>query len=134
MDTASFYLLSADVVLYLHAGFVLFVAGGLLAIIVGIRREWTWIRNPWFRVAHLAAIGTVVLQAWLGMLCPLTRLEVALRVRAGDEATYPGSFIAHWVEEWLYWQVPSWVFIGAYTLFGMLVVGTWFVARPRPFR
>ena len=34
--------------------------------------------------------------AWIGMICPLTTWEMALRAKAGD-ATYSGSFIAHWL-------------------------------------
>ena len=87
----SLYRLAADIVLYLHISFVIFVVAGLLLIIVGHFAGWQWIRNGWFRLAHLAAIGVVVLQAWLGVLCPLTILEMWLREKAGG-AVYPGSF------------------------------------------
>ncbi|MGH8119146.1 MAG: DUF2784 domain-containing protein, partial [Gammaproteobacteria bacterium] len=91
-----------------------------------------WVRNPWFRVAHLLAIGVVVSQAWLGVLCPLTTLEMALRDRAGG-AVYPGSFIAHWVEFLLYYRAPAWVFTLCYSVFGVLVAASWLAVRPRPF-
>jgi polyferredoxin len=78
------------------------------------------------------AIGIVVAQAWLGVLCPLTTLEMALRERAGD-AVYPGSFIAHWLEALLYYEAPAWVFTACYTVFGFLVVASWYVIRPRSF-
>ncbi|MEE8306228.1 MAG: DUF2784 domain-containing protein, partial [Gammaproteobacteria bacterium] len=75
--------------------------------------------------------GVVVLQAWLGVLCPLTRIEVVLRARAG-EAVYSGSFIAYWVERLLYYDAPPWVFSSLYTVFGVLVIASWLWVRPKP--
>ncbi len=127
------YRIAADALLALHVAFVLFVVVGLALILAGAWRGWGWVRNPWFRVAHLAAIGIVVLQAWLGRICPLTIWEMALRERAGD-ATYTGAFIAHWLQVLLYYEAPLWVFGIAYTAFGALVVASWAWVRPRPFR
>lgn len=127
------YRLAADTVLGVHASFVVFVVVGLALILIGGAAGWRWVRNPWFRLAHLVAIGVVVAQAWLGVLCPLTTLEMSLRLRAGD-AVYRGSFIAHWLEEALYLHAPPWAFTVAYTLFGLLVLASWLAVRPRPFR
>ena len=126
------YLLLADSLLLIHVLFVAFVVVGLILIVAGKISSWSWVRNPWFRLAHLACIAIVVLQSWLGKICPLTIWEMALRARAGD-ATYTGSFIAHWLSEILYYQAPQWVFGLLYTLFGMLVIATWLWVRPRPF-
>jgi hypothetical protein len=106
---------------------------GLVLIIVGGFGGWRWIRNPWFRAGHLAGIALVVVQAWLGIVCPLTTLEMALRHRAGD-ATYGGTFIAHWLQRLLYYDAAPWVFIVAYSAFGLAVVGSWLKFRPRSFR
>ena len=125
-------MLAAELVLVLHTLFVGFVVIGLLLIIIGRLRNWHWILNPWFRVLHIIAIGLVVLQSWLGMICPLTTTEQWLRKHAGDEV-YSGSFIAHWLETILYYQAPAWVFITIYTLFGAAVLVSWFWAKPRPF-
>ena len=123
----------ADGVLITHAAFAAFVVIGLLLIVCGGFRRWHWIRNPWFRMAHLAAIGVVAVQSWLGVVCPLTTLEMSLRERAG-EATYGGTCIAYWLQRLLYYEAPPWVFVVSYTLFGLVVVGSWIVFRPRPFR
>ncbi len=64
------YLVAADFILLVHTFFVAFIVVGLAAIVVGKFRSWSWVRNPWFRCAHLAGIGVVVLQSWLGALCP----------------------------------------------------------------
>ena len=128
-----FFRLAADAVLLLHVLFVAFVVMGLVLVLAGKVLQWSWIRNPWFRTMHLLAIVVVVVQSWLGAICPLTTIEMTLRTRAGD-TVYPGSFVAHWLEEILYYQAPPWVFAAVYTLFGAVVVGSWFWVRPRRFR
>ncbi len=123
------YRLLADAVLLLHVGFVLFVVLGLVLILIGGMAGWSWVRNRWFRWLHLAAIGIVVLQAWIVVVCPLTLLENALRAHAG-QASYPGSFIAFWLHGALYFQAPPWVFTVVYTAFGVLVMIAWSFVRP----
>ena len=132
MDRSA-YRMFADLALLTHAGFVAFVIIGLLMILIGGVCGWRWIRNPWFRAAHLAGIALVVVQEWFGVICPLTTLELYLREKAGDR-TYEGTFIAHWLQKLLYYEAPSWVFIVCYTLFGLAVVGCWLKFRPHSFR
>lgn len=133
MTSTTPYLLAADALLVIHTLFIAFVVVGLLLILVGGALAWRWVRNPWFRLSHLIAIAIVVLQSWVGMICPLTTWEMALRAKAGD-ATYGGSFVAHWLSELIYYQAPAWVFVVAYTGFGLLVIASWFWVRPAPFR
>ena len=130
MNDRLVYLLAADAILVTHFLFVCFVVFGLLLIFIGQWRAWTWVRNYRFRLAHLVAIAIVVLQSWLGMICPLTIWEMDLRALAG-ERVYAGSFIAHWIEQLLYYRAPDWVFILLYTAFGGLVVASWFWVRPK---
>ncbi|CAB5098513.1 hypothetical protein D3OALGA1CA_1273 [Olavius algarvensis associated proteobacterium Delta 3] len=132
MESRGLYLLAADVILFTHVLFVAFVIVGLLLIIAGKLFSWFWVRNPWFRLVHLIAIGVVVLQSWLGVICPLTTWEMVLRERAGD-SVYSGTFISHWLETILYYHASEWVFIICYTVFGSLVLASWFWVRPRPF-
>ena len=122
-------LLVADAILIIHLAFVIYVVFGLLAIYVGHFLKWSWIRNFWFRISHLVAIGIVVLQSWLGIICPLTIWEISLRKEAGD-ATYSGSFIQHWLQKILYYSAPEWVFVLSYTVFGCLVLANWFIIKP----
>ena len=133
MDEHSYALLIADTLLVIHAAFVLFVIVGLIIVFVGNALAWSWVRNPWFRTLHLAAIAIVVLQSWLGVICPLTTWEMHYRALAGD-TTYDGSFVSYWVSRLLYYQAPPWVFVVLYTAFGALVLLSWFLVRPRPFR
>ncbi len=122
----------SDLVLILHTSFVMFIIFGLVLILWGGFRGWRWVRNPWFRLAHLLAIGIVVAQTWWGILCPLTILENILRRQAGD-AVYTGGFIAHWLGVLLYYEAPLWVFTLCYTVFGLAVIGSWFIIHPRQF-
>ena len=130
MTGSLYYRIAADVVLAVHVGFVLFVIFGLVLTLIGGVRSWRWVKNPWFRLGHLLAIGVVVAQAWLGEICRLTTIEMALRSRAGD-AVYSGSFIAHWMETLLYYEGPLWAFAICYTVFGLLVLASWIVVPPR---
>jgi len=124
------YQVLADWVLLIHILFVCFVVGGILLILVGGIRQWSWVRNWWFRVVHLCCILIVVAQSWLGLVCPLTILEMKLRLQAGNEL-YEGSFIQFWLERILYYEAPAWVFVLVYTLFGSLVLVTWLRFPPR---
>lgn len=125
------YQVLADSVLLLHFAVVVFVIGGLALIIAGnTLASWPWVNGLWFRLAHAAAIGFVVAQTWLGKICPLTTLESWLRVRAGS-ASYNKSFIEDWVQRLLFYEAPSWVFTLAYTMFGLLVLVSWWYFPPR---
>ena len=123
------YRLAADAVLVLHVLFVAFVVLGLAFVYLGACLGWRAVRNCRFRVLHLICIGIVVLQAWVGVICPLTTWEMLLRERAG-EVTYAGSFIAHWLQSLLYYQAPAWVFTLIYTAFGGLVLLSWWLLPP----
>jgi hypothetical protein len=124
------YRLLADAVLSIHFAIVIFVVGGLMLVLVGNWCGWRFVNTWWFRLAHLAAIGIVVAQAWLGIVCPLTTLESWLRVQANEPA-YEASFIEHWVSRLIYYDAPAWVFTLAYTLFGLAVIAAWWRYPPR---
>ncbi len=132
MESGVLYLIAADAILFTHALFVGFVVFGLIFILVGKFRSWAWVRNPWFRIVHLAGIGVVVLQSWLGAICPLTTWEMALRENAGA-AVYSGSFVAHWLGSILYYRAPEWVFVVCYTALAVLVAASWYWVRPHRF-
>jgi hypothetical protein len=133
MTLAQCYAVAADAILAIHGLFVVFVVLGLFLIYLGKLLCWQWVRNPWFRMTHLLGISVVVIQSWFGIICPLTTWEMALRSRAG-EVIYAGSFVANWVSELLYVQAPPWVFVVCYTIFGALVLYSWFLVRPRSCR
>jgi hypothetical protein len=133
-----FCLVLADVVLVVHVAFIAFVIVGLILIWAGWWRRWQWVRQPWFRLLHLAAIGLVAAQALLGIICPLTIWEDRLRVIAGGEDRYAGSFIQHWLHQLIFFEAEGWVFTTAYVTFFLAVaLSLWLVPlrrsnRPRP--
>ena len=129
MQGSHTYRLLADAVLLFHFSVVVFVVGGLVLVLAGNMRHWRWVNSPLFRVAHLVAVGVVVVQAWVGELCPLTVLESWLREQAG-EAPYSASFIEHWVQRVLYYEAPLWVFTLVYSVFGLLVAAAWWYFPP----
>lgn len=124
------FLLLADAVLVLHAAIVAFIVGGLFFIIAGNIRGWRLAGHLWFRLAHLTAIGIVVTEAWLGVDCPLTIVEMRFREMAGASG-YEGSFIAYWLQQLLFYTAPPWMFTVAYSCFGFLVFATWWRFPPR---
>lgn len=132
MNSNSLLLFAADVTLVSHFLVVCFVIFGLILVFTGRILQWKWVRNPWFRLIHLVTIGVVVLQSWIGILCPLTTLEMWLRERAG-ETVYSSTFISHWIGQLLYYEAPQWVFAICYTIFGLLVLLSWFWVRPAQF-
>ncbi len=98
----------ADLVVGIHALFVLFVVFGGFVV-----ARW-----PWVAAVHIPAAlwGAVIELA--GGICPLTPLEQRLRERGG-EAGYTGGFIEHYVVPVLY---PSGLTRGGQLLLGMAVL------------
>jgi hypothetical protein len=117
--------LVADAILLTHFAFVAFVVGGLLATWVGALLRARWVRNFWFRSAHLAAICFVAAEAIVGVVCPLTTWEDALRGQTSDM-----SFIARWIHRVLFYHFPDWVFTIAYLVFALIVIATYWLIPP----
>ena len=118
--------LLADVILIVHVAFVAFVVCGLFAIWLGALLGWRWVRNFWFRMAHLAAIIFVATEAVAGMVCPLTLWEDALRGRSSET-----GFIERWLHSILFYDFPPWVFTAAYAGFALVVIATFIAVPPR---
>ena len=116
----------ADIVLVLHALVVAFNIGGLAAIWIGTAFGWRWVRNFWFRAIHLGLIAFIAAGSLVGMVCPLTVLEDALRRTGPTQA----GFIQRWVGKLLYYDFPAAVFTTAYVLFALVVLLTYVFIRP----
>ena len=85
------YRFTADLVVVVHLGFILFVAvGALLA----------W-RRPWLVLLHVPSLVWAVASVTIGVPCPLTPLEKSLRRLAGEEG-YAGGFVDRYVEGVVY--------------------------------
>lgn len=107
--------LLADVVLVVHTLFVLFVVAGFALIWIGHWRGWAWIRNARFRALHLAAITFVAIESLIGLSCPLTMWEDALRGQASE-----ASFVARALHAVVFYDFPEWVFTTAYVGFAIV--------------
>jgi len=118
--------LLADAILVVHVLFVAFVVGGLGFIWIGAWRRWIAVRNFRFRIAHLAAIVFVAIEAIIGIACPLTVWEDALR---GNDSN--AGFIARWLRRLLYYDFPPQAFLVAYVGFALVVLATFFLIPPR---
>lgn len=80
------YRILADAVALLHLCFILFIPLGGLAVLRRPRLAWL----------HLACAVWGALIVCTDVVCPLTPLEKALRLRAGG-AAYEGGFIRHYL-------------------------------------
>jgi hypothetical protein len=94
MNTAqTVYPLLADLVVWVHVGFVVFVVlGGLLVM--------KWPRLIWI---HLPAVFWGIAIELSGWICPLTPLENWLRHKGGEE-NYQFDFVARYLLPMLYPQ------------------------------
>jgi polyferredoxin len=118
--------LAADAVLLAHFAIAAFIVFGLVFVWLGAALGWRWIRNPWFRYVHLAAIVFVAVEALLGIACPLTVWEDLLRGGVRAE-----SFIARWVQGLLYYRAPEWIFTIAYALWTLATLLALWRVPPR---
>lgn len=105
---------------------VAFIVGGLILVWLGAALEWRWVRNRFFRYAHLAAIAYVAAEALLGVACPLTVWEDLLR-----GGVRPESFVGRWVYRALYYQAPEWIFTTAYVAWAAATLVTLWLVPPR---
>ncbi len=120
----------ANLVVAFHFAYVAFVVLGLAAILIGGAAGWRWVRNVWFRAAHLAAIALVLAESILGVACPLTTLENFLRARA-SQSGYAGAFIGYWLDRLIFFSAPRWVFVALYAVFTLAIVLTLWLVPPR---
>lgn len=113
--------LLADIVLALHVLVAAFIALGFVAIPLGAWYRWNVVRRRSWRRVHLAAILFVALESALGMACPLTVWEDALR----GGGVYEVGFIAGWLRRLLYYDVPLWMFSAVYLTGAVLALLLW---------
>jgi polyferredoxin len=121
--------LLADALLVAHFLIAGFIVASLPLVWIGALAGWAWIRNPWFRYAHLAAIAFVAGEALLGFACPLTAWEDLLRGGAR-----PDSFVGRWVQRLLYYDAPEWLFTALYAAWTAATLATLWLVAPASLR
>jgi hypothetical protein len=127
----NWYTFLADAILAIHFAFVAFVVGGFAVIWVGHFLRWTFVSNFRFRLAHLLAMGFVLFEALIGMVCPLTTWENQLRARGGTGQAYQESFMQHWLGRILFYDLGPTAFAVIYAAFFALIVLTFWKIPPR---
>jgi len=115
------YRLLADLVVLVHFCFVLFVIlGGMLVL--------RWKMVAW---VHLPAAAWGAIVEFMGWICPLTPLEIWLRVMAG-QSDYQTGFIAHYLLPVLYpadLTRDTQIWLGILVLCLNLAIYGWLVRR-----
>ncbi len=113
-------------ILLVHLAVIAFNVAGCVLIPIGAWLRWRWVREFWWRLAHLASLAVVALQALFGRACFLTIWQGDL---SGHAQVQP--LIAGWIDRLVYWPLPLWVFALAYVLVFVYVIALWVWVRPR---
>jgi len=118
------HLLLAELIVILHLLFIVFAMfGGLLVI--------KWPRLVWL---HIPVVAWGALTEFLGLICPLTPLEIWLRQQAGVDS-YQGGFISHYLVPLIYppglTPGTQWLLGGGLVLFNILIYA-WVYRRGHP--
>lgn len=100
-------ILFADILMFLHLLWAVFMVFGLPIGLV--------IRSRVFRWVHFVGMTATALIAIINVYCPLTFLEESLRWNGNTALEHSGNFLAHHLSNILYPDVKPW-FIRAATI------------------
>ena len=119
----------ADLVMVVHAGWILFVLLGFFWTLAAFLIHRRFFDYFWFRTLHLTGVALVTLLPLLGLYCPLTAIEFDLRFNA-DSST--GGFILHYLQKWGNPDLASFIifFLQAITLAIFFVTLAAYLFRP----
>jgi len=121
--------MAAIIVLAIHLAIIAFNVAGLVLIPLGACLGWRWVREFWWRLAHLLSFAVVAVQALLGRACFLTIWQDEL-----SGTTHVQPLIEQWINGLIYWDLPLWVFAAAYVAVFVYVVALWVWVRPGKWR
>jgi hypothetical protein len=121
--------MAALIVLALHLAVIAFNVAGCVLIPIGKWHGWRWVREFWWRLAHVLSLAVVAGQALLGRACFLTIWQGDL---SGSAHVQP--LIESWINRLIYWELPLWVFVAAYVALFVYVIVLWIWVRPRMWR
>ena len=128
------YALWADAIVFIHSLYVLFTVGGALIIMGGGLLKWRWVRNRFFRIIHLCAVGFVALESLVNISCFLTEWEYKLRALAGQTVESDISFMGRIIRSIIFVELPDWGFTLLYVGFGLMVFILLFIFPPHWFK
>lgn len=121
--------MAAIIVLAIHLAIIAFNVAGCVLIPLGAWLGWPWVREFWWRLAHLLSFAVVAAQALLGRACFLTIWQDEL-----SGTTHVQPLIEQWINGLIYWDLPLWVFAAAYVAVFVYVVALWVWVRPGKWR
>jgi hypothetical protein len=120
----------ADAIAAMHIAYFVYVAGGSVAIIVGGIRRWKWVRNPWFRFSHLAAVYIVVFENMFNIQCPLNTAEWQLRSDS-QAVVEASSGVGGLLDHLLFHTIPGNVLNVMYSVLAVLLLVALVLVPPR---
>ena len=122
--------IAANMIAVAHLAYFVFIVGGMVAIVLGLRRNVGWVRNSWFRIAHVAAIHVVLVEEATGLPCPLNVLQWGAR-EAATGTTEASVGVGGLLDYLLYHTVSPLALDVMYWSFGVLVVALLWIVPPR---
>ena len=122
--------LAANLIAAVHIAYFLFIVGGMVAIVVSLRQPIPWVRNLWFRIAHIAAIYIVLFEEITGLPCPLNVLQWGAREAATGSAE-SSTGVSGMLDFLLYHTVSPLALDIMYWSFGALVLVMLWMVPPR---
>jgi hypothetical protein len=125
--------LLANLVAFIHIGYFLFIVVGAVAIVVGPRLGWRWIRHLPFRILHVAAVYVVLFEETFGIPCPLSMMQWTLRTAGGGppEAT---EGVGGVLDGLLFRTIPGWALDGMYWSLGVGLLLLLYLVPPASWR
>jgi hypothetical protein len=120
----------ADVIAAMHIAYFVYVAGGSAAIVVGAIRRWKWVRNPWFRFSHLAAVYIVVFENIFNIQCPLNMAEWSLRSDS-QAVVEASSGVGGLLDRLLFHTIPGNVLNVMYSVLAVFLLVALVLVPPR---
>ena len=122
--------IAANVIAVAHLAYFGFIVGGMVAVVLAVRQDVSWVRNPWFRIAHVAAIYVVLVEEATGLPCPLNVLQWGAR-EAAIGSTQASTGVGGLLDYLLYHTVSPLALDVMYWSFGVLVVALLWAVPPR---
>jgi hypothetical protein len=111
----------ANAVLGAHLLVIAFNVAGLIAIPVGARLGWSFVRARGWRLLHVLSWSVVAVQAVAGRACFLTLWQD--RLTGGATET---PLVMRMVNRVIFWPLPTWAFAAIYlAAFGYVIALLW---------
>ena len=127
------YRIFADIIVIVHFFWILFMLVGFIFTLCGFFKKRFFDR--WlFRLVHLFGIAYVSILAAMGKYCPLTLWENTLRAKYDVSLTYPGSFMIHYAEKFVYPNINPLIIRIPTTFIAVFTVVVFIIRPPKRIR